>query len=232
MSCHGLISMLPRQGRGDLSGKTYILPDDGAEARQPQKASPADLVDPQALAAEHGLAEPLPLVLLDDALRAGQVPVVADAPALAARQAQAGDVAQEGRAEQQLPGPREGRVAHLAAGDQLLHAELVRALERDGGAHGDHCSGLGAQRAPHRQLDRQDGVAVAVADAVRPAVEGAHVVHDRRRPHEVSGRRRPADQVRGVARVHRGVLVVPLRLGGLLGRVVALRGPGILGRLR
>lgn len=63
---------------------------------------------------------------------------MADGPGLAARQAQAGDVAQHGRAQQQLAGPREGRLAHLAARDQLLHAELVGALEHDGGRHGDH----------------------------------------------------------------------------------------------
>lgn len=70
-SCHGLYQHAATVTQNFCSGKTYILPDNGAETRQPQQASPADLVDPQALAAEHGLAQPLPLVLLDDALRAG-----------------------------------------------------------------------------------------------------------------------------------------------------------------
>ena len=67
-----------------------------------------------------------------------EVAVVAYGPRLAARQAQARDVPQHGRAQQELARPGKGRVAHLAAGHKPLDAELVRALEYDGRGHGDH----------------------------------------------------------------------------------------------
>lgn len=63
---------------------------------------------------------------------------MADRPGLAARQAQAGDVAQHGRGKQQLAGTSVRGAAHLAAGDELLHAELVGAFEHDRRGHGDH----------------------------------------------------------------------------------------------
>ena len=80
------------------------------------------------------------------------------------------------RRQQHLAGPREVRHGDVAAGDQLLDAELDLTLHRHGRRHGDHGARLDVQRRADRQLHRHNGVGVAVADAVRSAVELAHVV--------------------------------------------------------
>lgn len=137
--------LLARRGGGRREGKrkregafTYFLLDNGAKTGDPQQADAANLVHPQALAAEHGLANALALVLLDDALGAGEKAVVADRPGTLAVQADAGDVAQHRRAQEQLARSRKRGRADLGAGHELLHRELVRTLERDGRGHGNH----------------------------------------------------------------------------------------------
>ena len=155
---------------------THILPDDGTQATEPQNSSARDAIREPALAGKHHLAEILSLEVLDDALCASEERVLADVPRLAAGEAHRRDVAQAVRRQDDLAGPGVVRHGDVAAGDQLLHAELDLALDRHGRRHGDHGARLGVQRRADRQLDRHDGVGVAVADAVRAAVELAHVV--------------------------------------------------------
>ena len=110
--------------RRAVPANTNIFPDNGPEASQPQQPCAANLIHPQALTAEHGLADPLAFVLLDDILRGGQVAVMAHGPGLAAREADARDVAEHRRRQEELAGAGESRVTHLPARDQLLHAKL------------------------------------------------------------------------------------------------------------
>ena len=121
-----------------FGGATHILPDDGAEAGDPQDAGAAHLVDEQALAGEDGLAEALALVFLDDALGGGDEGVFAHVPRLRPGQAEGGDVAEGRGREHDLARPRVGRVGHLAAGEEFLHGEFDGAFEGDGWRHGDH----------------------------------------------------------------------------------------------
>lgn len=199
---------------------THILPDDSAEAGQPKKANAANLVNEETLTAEHGLANALTLVLLSDALGAGEEAVLADRPRVLAGQTDARDVAQHRRREEQLSGTREVGRGYLPAGHELLHGELDGALEGDGGRHGDHGTRFGLQGASHRQLDRQDGVAVPVADAVAAAVEGADIIDRHARANEVAGLRRAGAEVRGVASVQGLLLLMLLLLGRVLIGVV------------
>lgn len=143
-----------------------VLADDGAKGSDPQQADARHFVDPEALAREHGLAQPLALVVLDHALRAGDVGVLADAPRLVAVQADCRHVAQHAGREQHLAGADESGMADFAASDHALQVELVLALERDRGRHGDKHTGFRIQGAAHGQLQRDDAVGVAVADAV------------------------------------------------------------------
>ena len=91
------------------SASTYILPDDRAQTRDPQNALARHAVDEEALAREHGLAEALGLVLPDHALRRGEKGVLADGPLLVPGHADAGDVAEGGRGEEQFARAGEGR---------------------------------------------------------------------------------------------------------------------------
>lgn len=85
MSCETVSTLLLDK---KIKGKrTHILADNRAKTRQPHQPRARDLVHPQALAAEHGLAETLTLVILDHVLGAGEEAVVADGPSLVARQA-------------------------------------------------------------------------------------------------------------------------------------------------
>ncbi len=81
------------------------------------------------------------------------------------------------------------------------------------------CTWPGVDGAPDGQLDRQDGVAVAVADAVAAAVEGAHVVDHGAGADELAGRG-------GAGRVDRRGLRqrLLLLLFGRVRAVVLLRG--------
>ena len=108
-----------------MPANTNIFPDNGPEASQPQQPCAAYLVHPQALAAEHGLADPLAFVLFDDILRRGQVAVMAHGPGFVASEADARDVTEHGRRQKELAGAGESRMTHLPACDQLLHAKLV-----------------------------------------------------------------------------------------------------------
>lgn len=195
--------------------RTQVLPNDGAQALNPADADAADLVDEQTLAGEDGLADGLGLVVLRHALRACQKRLLAHGPQVGADEADVGHVAQHVWGDDELARARVDAVCHFPARDQLLHAKLEVALERDGGRHGDHDARLGRQRTAHGQLDRHDGVGVAVADAVRATVEGAHVVDCRAGPDKVSGRRRTAGHVESLAGVenpwgHGRVGILPL----------------------
>jgi len=125
--CFGSVSIQSPPASSESHGKTssvgiktHVFPNNSSKARKPQQTRATDLVNPQPFAAEHGLAQPLALVVLDDILRRGQVSVVAHAPGLAAGQSQARDVAERVRGQQQLSGARKGGLAHLAAGHELL----------------------------------------------------------------------------------------------------------------
>lgn len=96
-------------------GQTYVFFDDGSKTAEPQDAVAGDLVDEHALAAEHGLAEALALVVLDDALGGGEEGVLADAPDLGAVEAEEGDVAEGGGGEEDLAGARVVGRGHVAA---------------------------------------------------------------------------------------------------------------------
>lgn len=121
-----------------LDLKTYIFPDNRAKARTPQNALPTDLIHEQSLAAEHGLAETLALILGHNALRARQEGVFADAPLLVSTQLDDGDVADGGRRQEQLAGPRVRRLGHVAADEGFFERELHGAFEGYGRGHGDH----------------------------------------------------------------------------------------------
>lgn len=215
----------PQEGVQRKSGIiTYVFSDDGSKAGQPKQPSAADLVHPQAFPTEHGLAKPLSLVLLDNALRARQVAIMAHAPALVSGESDARDISQEGWAEQQLSRSCEGRVAHLTTGNELLHAELVGTLQRDGWAHGDHGSRLRAQGTAHGQLDGQNGIAVPVADTVGSAVESTHVVNDGRGAGEVAAGRGSAHQVGRVTCIDGWFLLITLRDGWFLHLLIVVLG--------
>ena len=115
-------------------------------------------------------------MVLVDALGGGQVGVVATGPLGGAVEADGGDVAEHGRRKQQLAGTNVVGLAELGAGNHLLDAKLELTAQGHGGGHCNHGAGLGAERAAHGELDSQDGVAVAVADAVAAAIEGANIV--------------------------------------------------------
>lgn len=117
---------------------THILPDDGAKTAQPQDTSAGDFVDKHALAAEHGLAEALTLVILDHALRRGQEGVFSHAPDFVAVETEEGDVAQGGWREEDLAWTGIVGDSHVTAGQELFHRELDSAFEADGVGHGDH----------------------------------------------------------------------------------------------
>ena len=165
---------------------THIFTDDGAQALDPQNTSPAELANKQTLAGEHGLAEALRLVILGHARRAREESVFAGAPRLFTRHANVGDVAERERSQQQLARACVRRHRHLAAGDELLHAELDGALESHRGRHGNHAAGLGLERTADRKLDGDDGVAVAVADTIAATVESANIVDCRAGAGEVA----------------------------------------------
>jgi len=181
---------------------THIFTDDGAQALNPQYTSSAELAHKQTFTREHGLAEALRLVILGHARRAREESVFAGTPRLLARHANIRDIAERERRQKQFTRARVRRHRHLAAGDELLHAELDGALERHGGRHGDHAAGLDFERTADGQLDGNDGVAVAVADTVAAAVERADVVDGRARAGEVALRWSAA----GHGRVSAGVV--------------------------
>lgn len=106
-----------------------------------------------------------------------------------------GDVADGGRGEEDLSGARVVRFGHFAADEGFLQGEFDVAFEGYGGGHGDHgawweglvCGRCGGREGEERtglrgegtadgELHGENGVGVAVRDAVAPAVEGAYVV--------------------------------------------------------
>lgn len=119
------------------SNKTHILPNNRPQRRNPQNPHATNLIHEESLAGEHRLPQALPLVLPDHALGAREEGLPAHGPLLVAAEADVRDVAERGRGEEQLPGPREGGVRHLAA-EELLHGELEVALDHDRGGHGEH----------------------------------------------------------------------------------------------
>lgn len=200
------------------SGGTHVFADDRTETRHPQQALAGDLVHPQTLAAEHGLAEPLALEVLGHALRRRQIGVLAHGPNLVARHADRGDVAQHPGGYEDFTGADVGRGADVASRDELLHGKLEGSLERHSGRHGDHGAGLAFQGSAHRQLDGEDRVGITMADAEAPTVERAHVVCHRLRTDELSRQGRT-----GVQRSlrHRGLDLLRIRRLGLLLREVS-----------
>lgn len=160
---------------GGGGGRTYIKAVDGAKARQPEDALPQDAVDKQILAGEERLAEALRLGLLAHLGGAREEGILAHEPVLAPIDMQRDDVAKERRPQGHAPGPRVRRLGHAAARDELLHGELHLARQLHRARHVDHGSGLGAHRGALLQADVEDGVGVAVADAVGAAGEAAAV---------------------------------------------------------
>ena len=123
---------------GGGHGNAYIFFDNSTKAAEPEDAGSRDFVDKHALAAEHGLAEALALVILGDALSGGEEGVLADAPDLGAVEAQERDVAQRGGREEDLARPGVVGDAQFAAGEEFLHGEFDGAFEGYGRGHGDH----------------------------------------------------------------------------------------------
>jgi hypothetical protein len=88
----------------DGNDRTYILPDNRAKTRTPQNPLPTNLIHEQSLAAEHGLAQSLALVLGHNALCACQKRVSAHAPLFVAAELDNGDIADRRRGEQEFAG--------------------------------------------------------------------------------------------------------------------------------
>jgi len=112
---------------------------------------------------------------------------------------------------------------HLAPNQKLLDAEFEVAFQRHGGRHGDHEARFDGQGTSDGELERDDGVAVAVADAVGAPVEGADVVAGGARADEVALGRGAAGHVGLAARVEGAGGGV---FGELFGRGCFVRGVG------
>lgn len=168
------------------SCSTHVFANDGAQTLDPQDASAAEFADEETLAREHGLAEALGFVVLDNTSRARQESIFACTPGLFARQSDVGDITEREGSKEQLAWSCVGGNRHLAAGNEFLHAEFDCALEGHGRRHCDHGAWFDFQRTTDGQLDGHDGVAVAVADAVAAAVESAYVVHGSTRACEMA----------------------------------------------
>ncbi len=92
-------------------------------------------------------------------------------------------------------------------------------------------TGLRIHRTPHGQLNGQDGVAVAMANPVAPAIEGAHVVDRGRNAGKLAGGGRAADLVDG-AHSGPGLLIVLVAVVVILVQPHLLRGVAAVGRTR
>lgn len=155
----------------------------------PENTSPGVLADEQTFAGKHGFAETLRLVILLHTSRAGQESVFARAPSLLAGQTDIGNIAKRERCQEKFAWASVRGNRHFAASDELFHAELDGALESHGGRHSDHGAWLDFERATDGQLDGQNGVAVAMADAVAATIESADIVYGRAGALEVALRR-------------------------------------------
>lgn len=125
-----------RRKKNRIKEETHIFANNGTKTRNPEQTDAGNLVDEPALAAEHGLADALALVVGVDSLRVGHVGVLPHRPCLLARQPEAGHVAEHGRREEHLSGARERGLGELGAGHELLHAKLDRSPQGDGRRHG------------------------------------------------------------------------------------------------
>lgn len=208
------------------NGGTHVLANDGTQTLNPQDASTAELADEEAFTREHGLAEALRLVVLDNASRARQESIFTSTPDLLARQSDVGNVAERERSKKELARSSVGGNRHLAASNELLHAEFDCALESHGRRHCDHGAWFGFQRSTDGQLNGHDGVAVAVADAVTSTIECAHVVHRCTRACEVALRRSASWH----SRLSAGV-VWTFRFFLLFLRILICRRPGVVWEL-
>lgn len=179
-----------------MGKKTYIFPNNRAKTRTPKYTLPTNLVNKQALAAEHCLAEALALVLGHDALRTCQERIFADAPLLVTPELDDSDVTDSSRCEQEFAGPGVGRLGHVAANQGFLEREFHATFEGYGWGHGDHgaCglsdggtvetigievsrrTWLRSEWASNRQLHSQDSIGVAMAHAIAAAIESAYIV--------------------------------------------------------
>jgi hypothetical protein len=205
---------------------THVFANDSTQALNPQDTSTAELADEEAFAGEHGLAEALRLVVFDDTSRARQEGIFASTPDLLASQSDVGDVAERKRSKEELARTSVGRYRHLAASNELLHAEFDCALESHGRRHCDHGAWFGFQRSTDGQLNGHDGVAVAVADAVTSTIECAHVIHRCTRACEVALRRSASWH----SRLSAGV-VWTFRFFLLFLRILICRRPGVVWEL-
>ena len=78
---------------------THILANDGTQTLNPQDASTAEFADEETFAREHGLAETLRLVVLDNASRARQERIFASTPDLLASQSDVCNVTERERSK-------------------------------------------------------------------------------------------------------------------------------------
>lgn len=106
------------RGKGER-GETHRLLYNRPKARDPKQTHPTHLVHEKPLAREHGLGQPLPLIVPDDSLRGDEVGVLADGPRGAAVEADGGDVAEHGGREEDLAWPR------VVGGAEAAHYELL-----------------------------------------------------------------------------------------------------------
>lgn len=174
----------------------YVFANDGAQALNPENTSSSELTHEESFTGEHGFAEGLRLVVLGHASRASQERVLAGTPSILPREANISDIAKREGSKQQLARTRVSRHGHFTTSDKLLHAEFHSALESHGRRHGDHGARLHFQRTAYSELDGDDGVAVAVGDAVAAAIKSAYIVDGRARTGEMTLRRSAAGHLR------------------------------------
>lgn len=154
---------------------TYIKLVYSSKRCQPHQTLSSNSVDEQVFTREHRLAQTLRLSVLRDLAGTGQESIFADRPLLSAIHGKRDDVAKQIRGERDFTRPRIRRLGHLTSSEELLHGELDLACKLDCASHVHHSTGFGAHRATLLEVDVQDGIGVAVGDAVAATLEGADV---------------------------------------------------------
>ena len=111
---------------------------DGAVGRQPHHSGTGDVVDEDATTTEHALHQALRLGVTLDFRRAGQEAVLADLPRIAGPHLEAEDVAHERRREGHETWASVGSFRNLRVGEELLEAEVERAVHLHAARHAHH----------------------------------------------------------------------------------------------
>ena len=85
--------------------RTYVFPDNSAEARTPQNTLARNFIHEQAFATEHGFTQSLALIFTYDALGAGEKGVFTHAPLLMASKLDDRDITDGGWGKEQFARP-------------------------------------------------------------------------------------------------------------------------------